>query len=366
MAQRTSLRPGVRALVWGIGFLVFTLFGLSSFGYRVLDDFAHGRFDGRAVQLHLVEEMTGAYSAGILFALVVRFTRRLATCAWWPRILGHVAMLFAFAASCTTLMALSRRVLVPLLGLGRYDYGNLLYRYPMEATKQLTIYLTWVTAILLFERARKLRARELATAELERRLAEAQLDNLRLQIHPHFLFNTLNTISSLMYEDVERADAMLSRLSDLLRRTLGRTGSQEVPLGQELEVLELYVEMMRARFGDDLAVSFQVAPETRQALVPQLILQPLLENSLRHGADRQTHRVSIVVCCRRQQGDLLLEVRDRGPGVGAAPPPRGLGLTNTASRLQTLYGLEDALSLENGRDGGLTVTVRLPFREAQA
>jgi two-component system, LytTR family, sensor kinase len=348
---------------WLAGFAIFTIFGLLEFSYRYLDDLA--RNHEHTFARRLLEEMTGAYSAAIFFPLVVWLTRRFSFLKerWYRVLPPHLAAMIAYAALHTTAMAITRHVLAPLLHLGAYDYGIMLYRYPMEASKQITVYWTWVGAVTMFDHYRAARNREVATAELETRLAEAQLENLRLQLHPHFLFNTLNTISSVMYEDVERADAMLTRLSDLLRRTIRPAESQEVPLSDELSLLGLYVDLMRARFGDDLTVGFAVDGEARNALVPQLILQPLVENSIRHGSDPLTSRVDITVSAHREHDHLLLRVTDRGPGVKDVVR-KGIGLSNTAGRLTTLYGDAHEFLLQNVEGGGFSATLRVPFRRA--
>jgi hypothetical protein len=345
---------------WAIGFAVFTTFGVLNFGYRYLD--ALSRNHPHDVGMRLLEEMTGAYTAGLLFPLVLWTARRwpIVKMPWYRALPPHLAATAVYAVLHTKAMAMSRDLLAPLFHLGTYDYGNMFYRYPMEATKQVTVYATWVAAIALFDHYREARARELATAELQTRLAQAQLENLRLQLHPHFLFNTLNTISSVMYDDLEKADAMMTRLSDLLRRTMHPTKSQEVPLREELSLLELYVDLMRARFGDDLAVAIDVDDDARDGLVPQLILQPFVENSIRHGSNPSSGRVDITVSARRENGSLLLQVRDRGAGAAGART-EGIGLSNSAGRLESLYGDAQQLVLQNADDGGFSATVRLPF-----
>src|SRR5258708_7844300 len=180
-------------------------------------------------------------------------------------------------------MAISRKILAPLLGLGEYDYGIMTYRYAMEFSKDLLGYTIIVLAYYSFERYRITEAEKLATAELQTRLAQAQLENLRLQVQPHFLFNTLNTISSVMYEDVRAADAMITQLSDLLRLTLRASRAQEIPLEEELQIARLYLHLMQRRFENKLRISHLIDPAPKKSLVPQPILQALLENSLPHG-----------------------------------------------------------------------------------
>jgi two-component system LytT family sensor kinase len=207
--------------------------------------------------------------------------------------------------------------------------------------------------------------RTLRASRLETQLAEAQLQALQRQLHPHFLFNTLNAISALMHRDVEAADQMLSRLSDLLRIALDQRGAQEVALKDELEFLQKYLEIEQARFGDRLTVAFAIDPETLDAQVPNLLLQPLVENSVRHAVAVRIEPGHIEVRARRVDEALELSVRDNGPGMPPgrlAVPGTGVGLANTRSRLERLYGASQRLTFADPPGGGLVVTVTLPFR----
>jgi two-component system LytT family sensor kinase len=205
--------------------------------------------------------------------------------------------------------------------------------------------------------------RTLRALQLETRLAEAQLQALQRQLHPHFLFNTLNAISALMHRDVNAADQMLARLSDLLRMALDQPGAQEIPLKDELEFLEKYLEIEQTRFGDRLTVRFDVEPETLDALVPNLVLQPLVENSIRHAIGPRIEPGTIAVRARRAGAMLDLRVIDNGPGLRPATRPgAGVGLANTRLRLEHLYGAAGQLVLSEPPDGGLVAAVTLPFR----
>jgi LytS/YehU family sensor histidine kinase len=163
-----------------------------------------------------------------------------------------------------------------------------------------------------------------------------------------------------MYEDPRKADAMISRLSDLLRSTLADTGGQEVPLDHEVQTLELYLDIMRRRFEEKLSVDVRIAPEASKALVPQLLLQPLVENSIRHGLNPQTNAVDVTVTAERDGNVIRLQVRDHGRGINGNFK-KGTGLSNTAERLQQLYGSEQKLQWQNCEGGGLLVTVAVPF-----
>ena len=229
----------------------------------------------------------------------------------------------------------------------------------------LMVYWVIVSVSHAFEFYRRFRDRELRTVELEKRLTEARLQALQSQLNPHFLFNTLNTISSLMHKDVEAADRMIVRLGELLRSALENVGTQEVPLRQELAFLDSYLEIEQTRFGRRLRIERRIDPETLEALVPNLLLQPLVENAIKHGIEPRARAGTIEIHARRQDGRLCLEVADNGRGLRAAgPPEEGVGLSNTRARLQQLYGAEQELVLANRPDGGLSVRVCIPFRPA--
>jgi sensor histidine kinase YesM len=210
---------------------------------------------------------------------------------------------------------------------------------------------------------RRYRDRELLASNLETRLVEAQLDALRMQLHPHFLFNALNSVSVLMRKDVDAAERMLLQLSNLLRVTLARSAAHEIRLKQELEILERYLEIEQIRFQDRLTVRMQVDPSALDALVPQLFFQPLVENAIRHGiADREMGGV-IDISAEGQNGALCLQVRDNGPGLNVSRGnlTEGVGLSNTRSRLEYLYGSGSRFDVCDAEEGGLIVTAVLPF-----
>src|SRR5215813_12157194 len=210
---------------------------------------------------------------------------------------------------------------------------------------------------------RKYRERELQALSLETRLIEAQLDALRMQLHPHFLFNTLNSVSVLMRRDVDAADRMLLQLSSLLRGALARNVAHEIKLGQELEILERYLEIEQIRFQDRLTVRTHIDPSALDALVPQLFFQPLVENAIRHGiADREAGG-EIDIRAERQNGMVYLQVRDNGPGLNISNGNfiEGVGLSNTRSRLEYLYGSDSRFEVYNAEKGGLVVAAAFPF-----
>jgi two-component system, LytTR family, sensor kinase len=201
--------------------------------------------------------------------------------------------------------------------------------------------------------------RAIRASQLEAHLAQAQLQMLRMQLQPHFLFNTLHSISALMHKDVRRADSMVASLSDLLRMSLQNIGAQEVPLQSELDFLQRYMEIMSLRFGDRLRVSLDVDPETRDARVPNLFLQPLVENSFRHGfGDLGKGVIAITV---RRDGDMLrCDVIDDGRGLRSGHK-EGVGLASTRQRLAHLYGDRHAFTLRGAPGEGVHVTMAIPF-----
>lgn len=212
---------------------------------------------------------------------------------------------------------------------------------------------------------RKYRERELRASQLETRLAQAQLEALRMQLHPHFLFNTLNSISVLMSEDVSAARRMLTRLSELLRASLANVGTQEVPLREELEFLENYLEIERTRFQDRLSVRIEVEPTVLNARVPNLILQPLVENAIRHGIAPRAQPGLVEIRAFRENGMVGLQVRDNGGGLKSSSPEtlmKGIGLSNTEARLKQLYGANHRFEISDVSGGGLQVTIAIPFR----
>jgi two-component system, LytTR family, sensor kinase len=186
-----------------------------------------------------------------------------------------------------------------------------------------------------------------------------------MQLHPHFLFNTLHSISALVHKDPEAADRMIARLGDFLRLTLENSGAQEVSLQKELEFLKCYLEIERVRFRDRLTTRLDIDPQSLDTPVPNLILQPIVENALRHGVAPRSSPGRIEISAKRDNGSLRIQVRDNGPGLPAISATNGrfregLGLANTRARLAQLYGGSHRLELANAPEGGLVVTLEIP------
>jgi two-component system LytT family sensor kinase len=211
---------------------------------------------------------------------------------------------------------------------------------------------------------REAQDRAVAAAKLETKLVETQLQTLQSQLHPHFLFNTLHAISALMHSNVDQADRMLSRLAALLRMTLDNVGQQEVTLKEELDFLERYLEIEQTRFRDRLTVKFDVQPEALDALVPWMLLQPLVENSIKHGISPKPGPGTIEVLAHGEHNRLVLEVRDDGVGLSQdalTALQSGIGLSTTRARLHHLFGRDYQFEFHR-QPQGLTVKVVVPWR----
>ena len=207
---------------------------------------------------------------------------------------------------------------------------------------------------------RKYRERELKATQLEARLAQAQLQMLKMQLQPHFLFNTLHAISALVHMDVEAADRMITRLSEFLRITLDSVGVQEVALKTELESLDKYLEIEQVRFGSRLTVVRSVSPDVLDLLVPNLILQPLVENAVRHSIAPRAAGGRIEIRAGREKENLVIDVLDDGPGAPAGSLREGVGLTNTRARLQALYDKAQTVELRTEPGDGFRVRLSIP------
>jgi two-component system, LytTR family, sensor kinase len=218
-------------------------------------------------------------------------------------------------------------------------------------------------AVYYYKRAKD---NEVRSSLLEAKLMEAKLEALKMQIHPHFLFNTLHSISSLMHKDLKAADTMISKLGDFLRMTLDRSEVQELPLKEELELLERYVEIEQIRFGDRLRVEYRIDPVLLDAYVPNLIFQPLVENAIAHGIS--TKPGGEIVISGKRKGDYLhLSVTDNGRGMPVSEHIRfrfkqGIGLSNTQERLQQLYDGNHVFTIVSNEKSGFSVKLQIPYR----
>jgi sensor histidine kinase YesM len=241
---------------------------------------------------------------------------------------------------------------------GYFDYGLLVY---------------WI--ILLIQQSfayyERVQDRERKALQLETQLVETRLQALKMQLHPHFLFNTLHSISALVHEDAKAADKMIARLGDFLRITLEKSGEQMVTLRSELESLQSYFEIERVRFREQLELKLDVEPVALDAQVPSFLWQPVLENAIRHGIATSETQGRIIVRARRNNGTLLLEVEDNGMGLPLNPPQahgirEGIGLANTRAILQHIYGSHHRFHVAPSPDGGAIATLEIPFTTSES
>ena len=235
------------------------------------------------------------------------------------------------------------------------------------ARAQFTIPVYWaiVCVTWVISYYQQLRERERRTLELEARLTQANLQTLKSQLQPHFLFNTLNAIASLVRRKPEAAENMIGSLSDFLRMNLDAAQQHEVPLRREIEFLDHYLDIQQTRFGERLRIEKEIEPAALDVAVPTLILQPLVENSLRHGLEQRESGGTILIRASRDRDSLRLQVRDDGEGFKGGQLTaicEGIGLSNTKARLQELYGDAHRFQITSNADGGLTVSVELPWR----
>lgn len=241
--------------------------------------------------------------------------------------------------------------------------------YPILLFTAFWKYWVFMAVYHAFAYYRKYRERELRASRLEAELANAKLRTLKMQLQPHFLFNTLHSVSMLNLRDVDQANRLLIRLADLLRLTLDKSGAQEVTLGEELEFIGRYLEIERVRFEDRLEVVIDVPPSLMVALVPSLILQPIVENAIRHGMEPSTETATVRIRAHQHDDSLTLQVTDSGPGLpedwNRDGRRMGTGLANTRARLEALYGEAHGFRLRQDWGAGLTAEITVPLRRTE-
>jgi len=377
--------------LWGrrlVGFGIWTFVGCS-FGFQ---GYLSGLRLGRRWPLlsPLTWYLLFSYKWFVVSPLIFAQARR------WPlergKILSHLpvhlGLIISFHFATTPILTAFHYWLgVPPLGgtyanLTGYIIGEIWHPY----TLLLNFFFYWVVLIVGWnlDYQRKFREGEMKSAVLATQLAEAQLQALKMQLQPHFLFNTLNSISALLHQDVDAADKMVARLGNFLRLTLENGGGQLTTLRQELEFLRLYLDIERVRFKDRLQVKLEIeedGPALLNARLPNLILQPLVENAIRHGIAKQYAPGQISLRALVNDGRLRVQIADNGPGIrapdgaapngaalndaapnGAAPSHKeGVGLSNTRARLEQSYGGEYSLTFKNNEPHGLIVTLEVPL-----
>jgi two-component system, LytTR family, sensor kinase len=291
--------------------------------------------------------------------------------AWKSNFLVHLPafLLMSLAHSAAaTVITLTLRPFDEMSTSPEMFWPRFLSRIPGSVGYDLLIYSSVIGIYYAFDYYRKYREREFAATRLEAQLAQAQLDSLRMQLHPHFLFNTLNSIVGLVRDNKNHtAVNMLVGLSDLLRHTLEYSTRHEVELREELNFIKLYLSIQEMRFSDRLQIEFNIDPATTRAMVPNLLLQPLTENALRHGFSRSADSGVVGISSAAENGRLRLTVYDNGAGLPddwQLNGSTGIGLANTSARLQQLYDDNHEFDIRNRDGGGVEVVIVMPLRNA--
>jgi signal transduction histidine kinase len=355
--------PALRRLLSVLGFvMLWTLVGLAFAGQFYLSSSMLGRSItwGQAISYSLADW----YVWALLSLPIAQLARRHPPESHlpWRTAAIHLGAALGFALAYVVIRALVGQAQSFLTGeettFGEIFRPLFVKTFPFN----LLIYGVIVSVSHALDYYRKYHERTVQTLELEKHLTEARLQSLLRQLKPHFLFNTLNGIASLMYSDLPAAERMLVRLSELLRHTMAQTGAPLTPLRTEIAFLERYLEIERIRFRDRLTVSFEIDPATLDAQVPSLILQPLVENAIRHGIEPQVRAGRITLRAVRRDDTLVLTVSDNGGGMPEGGFKReGIGIGNSRARLRELYGERQQFELLNEAEGGLCVRLTFPF-----
>jgi two-component system, LytTR family, sensor kinase len=359
----------LRWLAYLGGWTLFALFFISEDTGRIL-------YQGHSVEWHgyLVVWLTTAYAWAFLTPFVWWLARRMPIerSNWWRSGSMHLLLSLCFALIEEVLFAW----ITPIFGLPWFPRNfAATFRAVVPIDFHLNVIIYWLIVGVqhsvgyyrrLLERERLTAQLELRATQLESQLTQAKLSALKMQLHPHFLFNTLNAIVVLVRQHrVDEADQMLTNLSELLRQTLAGWETQEVPLRREVELINLYLDIQRVRFQDRLTVETSLSPATLDALVPSLLLQPLVENAVRHGVSKSSAPVRIELKSCLRDSSLELQVSDNGPGVSGETSRSGVGLSNTRARLEQLYGERQSLRLDDLAGGGTVATVLIPYHSEE-
>ena len=328
------------------------------FGFRVMSP-------AGPIALAFIEAWIWALFTPLIFWLSSRVS--LARSKWIVRIPMIIVVGLAVAMAVYFVLDVARDVIfenalrrggsvfAPFRDLGRFRFVN-----------QLLVFFSILAAGFAREYSLRDQSRQRESVELQAQLAEARLDALRMQVNPHFLFNTLNAISALVERDPAGVRRMIARLSELLRHTIDRNRSDEVPLREELAFIRRYIEIMEIRFQGRLRVRMEIENEILDALVPDFILQPIVENALEHGVSRAAGAGEITIAARRDGDRVILTVRDNGPGISENVGSGGVGVANTRERIEHLYGDQGKLMLAPAAEGGTIAEILIPFRAAGA
>lgn len=342
---------------WLLSFALWTLFAFLSLGQAYY--FSVNTGQTFPLFSRLVYEFCNAYVWALLSPLIFFLARRYPIEK--PTLFRHIGLHIVLSMA------------IGMIHKAGSFYGSIFIAPPSNPLASDIIFLKitggWINSLIIYwiilgiysalHYADRFREQKLFATQLETQLALAQLNALKMQLQPHFLFNTLHAIASLMEEDVKAAQRMIARLSELLRLTLDHVGEQEVPLSKEIEFLKSYLEIEEIRFHDRLRVKYKLSADIMNARVPALILQPLVENAIRHGIAPRSTGGTIVISADQDDGNLKLEVRDDGKGASAVK--HGVGFSNTQKRLEQLYGSRQTFSWQNLPEGGFSVSLSMPY-----
>ena len=355
-----------RILIFSAGLilLVFLFSGLRHFSIVYADPSRSAGWKGVFVVQAVI------YSWAILSPLIVFFAKRFRfeQRNWWRVLPAHLAAAVVFLLLYRAIFSIFYKIVDPaqVAEIGGF-LAVTLRLFIRNWFVDLPTYCFLLSSIYVVDFYRRFRAEQLKSSELKAALATSQLNALKMQIHPHFLFNTLNSISALMHKDVQAADKMVARLGDFLRMTLENSGDREVSLKQEMDFVGHYLEIESVRFQDRLVVKMNIDPETLAARVPNLILQPIVENAIKHGISQQESVESLIISSERHGDRLQIRVEDSGPGLqpsnenGKGSKPIGIGLANTRARLAHLYEENYRFEIKNAVPHGVIVTLEIPF-----
>jgi two-component system, LytTR family, sensor kinase len=358
-------RRSVRyALIWGVWTIVTLFFTSQVYVWSTVASSASGQQRRFGYGREFLGQASACYLWALVTPLVLWLARRycLQRHNWLRRVAFHFAFSLILSSVLLALHYIAMMVIFERSGMITPARVFAFSYYNLE--KWLLVYWAMLLMSNAYSYYTSYRKGELKASELRTQLVQSQLEALKMQVHPHFLFNTLHSISALLSKDTEAARRMITRLGDFLRLTLENSGSMEVTLQQEIEFLNGYLEIERIRFQDRLTTDIRVDPEVLDVRVPNLILQPIVENAMRHAIGNSgSGRVEVTAAPRN--GVVRIEVKDNGPGIDAekileSRRGKGLGLANTQARLAGLYGAAARFEMLNNPTGGLVVALEIP------
>jgi sensor histidine kinase YesM len=348
-----------------------SIIGLMSAAIRITSELAENfseiPFKIERIGEPIIDELTGVYSFFILIPIILKLFNRLPLKRdnLLKRIPIYIFVSILIGLTHTALMYFSRSFIYSILNLGTYDYGFIPFRIVMEYIKQFASFWIVFATYSLFKMTREKEEQKLRAAKLEELVTKSRLETLKMQLNPHFLFNTLNMISSTMYEDLDATDKMITNLSDLLRVTLNSSTKRENMLKDEIDILNIYIKIMKARFKDKLKITIDIDKNCVDALVPNFLFQPLVENSIKYGMENLSGSI-IKISAERKDNKLVIGIKDNGPGFSDTLDEitkSGVGLSNTIERLETLYGDSYSFEIYNLDEDGSQVNISIPFHK---